>query len=97
MEARNQLWGGARVEKQKLSHDARTIIKVIITIVAIKPVIRLIAYCLPISILPIIALIFMWTNWTGKGRKKKPEVTAAQMLEVEISELEQDLKRHISE
>ena len=85
------------MERKKLSHDARTIIKVIITIVTVKPIIRLIAYCLPISILPIVALILMWTNWTGEGRKKKPEVTAAQMLEVEISELEQDLERHISE
>lgn len=84
------------MEEKKLSHDARTIIKVIITIVAVKPIIRLIAYCLPISILPIVALIFMWTNWTGEGRRKKPEVTAKQMLEVEISELEQDLERHMS-
>lgn len=85
------------MEGKKLSHDARTIIKVIVTIVAVKPIIRLIAYCLPISILPIIGLIFMWTCWTGEDRRKKPEVTAAQMLEVEISELEQDLERHMSE
>ena len=85
------------MEEKKLSHDARTIIKVIITIVAVKPLAFLFLTFPPLGIGGIVALIFMWTNWTGEGRKKKPEVTAAQMLEVEISELEQDLKRHISE
>lgn len=85
------------MEEKKLSHDARTIIKVIITIVAIKPLGLLFLIYPPLGIGGIVALIFMWTNWTGEGCRKKPEVTAAQMLEVEISELEQDLERHMSE
>ena len=85
------------MEEKKLSHDARTIIKVIITIVAIKPLAIFFFTFPPLGIGGIVAIIFIWTNWTGERRRKKPEVTAAQMLEVEISELEQDLERHISE
>ena len=70
MEARNQLWGGARVEKQKLSHDARTIIKVIITIVSLRIIIPILFLIPIIGGLGIYALYFMWTTW-GKEPKKK--------------------------